>query len=293
MKATLLLHGSDDIGEAATWLSASQTFLWVDINSCLLHEYIPSEAKHYDHHLPDMASTIIPTNNKEEVILALKGNLVLYNLKTRYLKYLLELEKDQPELRPNDGKASPDGRIWLGIMHLTNHQSTGGLYRINSDLSIKKILDHQCIPNGIVWNKAGTLMYYVDSGRNCIEEYKYDSKDGEIKFVRVAIKVPPQYGTPDGMTIDNDDLLWVAHWGGFGVYIWNPETGELVDKIDVPVPNVSSCTFCGKELKQLYITTARAGLSVEEIIKYPLSGSLFIAQVRIKAGENHYQFIKK
>ena len=79
----------------------------------------------------------------------------------------------------------------------------------------------------------------------------------------------------DGMTIDANGLLWVAHWGGFGVYVWSPSTGQLVDKIEVPVPNVASCTFGGKERNRLFITTAVDGLSEAEIQAYPLSGSLF------------------
>ena len=101
-----------------------------------------------------------------------------------------------------------------------------------------------------------------------------------------------EYGVPDGMTIDANGLLWVAHWGGFGVYVWNPSTGKLVDKIDVPVPNVASCTFGGKKHNQLFITTAIDGLSETEKKAYPLSGSLFVADIpRIVPGENHYPFI--
>ncbi len=77
------------------------------------------------------------------------------------------------------------------------------------------------------------------------------------------------------MTIDKDDNLWVAQWGGYGVYCYNPYTGELLKKIEVPAPNVASCAFGGEKLDTLYITTARAGLSPEQLEKYPLSGSLF------------------
>jgi len=293
MKVTPLHLCMDEIGEAATWIEASQTFLWVDINSCILHEFISIDEKVTDHLLPDMVSTIIPTQHENEVVLALKGKLVSYNLRTTEIITLTEIEPNRSDFRTNDGKASPEGRIWLGVMHLTDQKNTGSLYCINTDLSIRKVLDKQCIPNGIVWNKNGTKMYYVDSGRGCIEEYAYNTGTGEIHFNKIAIQVPPEYGVPDGMTIDDDGLLWVAHWGGFGVYIWNPENGELVNKIEVPVPNVASCTFGGKENDRLFITTARSGLTEEEKSTYPLSGSLFIAEVATKKGINHYPFITK
>jgi sugar lactone lactonase YvrE len=293
MKAAPIHLCMDEIGEAATWLEASQTFLWVDINSCILHEYDTTRETFTLHQLPDMVSTIIPTQRADEVILALKGRLAIYQLKTKKLTMLVKFGADKPNFRPNDGKASPDGRIWLGLMHLSDHQDTGSLYCINPDLSVHKVLDKQSIPNGIVWNKNADKMYYADSGKGCISEYDYNAKSGEIRFTRVAVQVDPALGVPDGMTIDDNGMLWVAHWGGFGVYCWNPETGLLVDKIDVPVPNVASCTFGGKENDQLFITTARAGLSQEELDFYPLSGSLFSVNISTKKGINHYPFTTK
>lgn len=281
----------NEIGEAATWLKRSQVLLWVDIDGCILYEYDPLKYSVSLHQLPSKVSTIIPTNNLDVVILALKDRLVSYNLITRELVSLLELGNDMRYFRTNDGKASPEGRIWLGIMHLSDHYQTGGLYCIDFDLSIRKVLDKQCIPNGIVWNSDGTKMYYADSGRACIEEYNYNIQTGEIQFNKILVQVEPSMGVPDGMTIDSEGMLWVAHWGGFGVYIWNPETSKLINKIELPVPNVASCTFGGKNENQLYITTACSGLTNDERLKYPQSGSLFIVNTSKKAGENHYPFI--
>ena len=147
------------------------------------------------------------------------------------------------------------------------------------------------IPNGMVWNKAGERLYYIDSGRGCMEEYGY-SCSAKITWRRTVVQVPPEYGVPDGMTIDADGLLWVAHWGGFGVYIWDPNTGKLVDKVDVPAPNVASCTFGGIGDSRLFITTALDGLSDMERREYPLSGSVFVVDVpKVVPGENHYPFI--
>ena len=90
--------------------------------------------------------------------------------------------------------------------------------------------------------------------------------------------VPKNLGTPDGMTIDSEGMLWIAHWGGFGVYRWNPLNGELLSKIEVPAPHVTSCAFAGKDLDQLIITTARKNMSDADFLKYPKSGNIFISQ---------------
>lgn len=292
MKAILLHRCNDQIGEAATWLARQELFLWVDIDSGILHIYNPKDGTVTERLFLEPISSIIPRKgNDSEVILALKNRLVSYHLTHRTCTTLVEIDNMHPLLRTNDCKASPEGRIWLGVMNMDNQHETGTLYCLDNDLSLKAELHRQNIPNGLVWNKTGNKMYYADSGRGCIEEYDYDSLTGNIRLMRTAIQVPPQYGVPDGMTIDADGLLWVAHWGGYGVYIWNPENGQLVNKVEVPVPNVASCTFGGTDRGSLFITTARSGLSNVDQEKYPLSGSLFVAEIpNIVPGENHYPF---
>ncbi|MBC8080577.1 MAG: SMP-30/gluconolactonase/LRE family protein, partial [Gorillibacterium sp.] len=87
-------------------------------------------------------------------------------------------------------------------------------------------------------------------------------------------------GYPDGMCIDEEGMLWVAHWGGWKVSRFNPVTGERIAEISVPAAQVTSCAFGGENLDELYITTARTGLSQEELDKQPAAGGLF----RVKPG---------
>jgi sugar lactone lactonase YvrE len=280
MKASLLYNCYDETGEAATWLPKSGLFLWVDIDHGILHKYHPQNNTITNHTFPDMVTTIIPSRDREdEVWLALKNRFVAYHLKTGAMEELVTIPSVTSEFRTNDGKASPEGRIWVGVMHLSNHHKTGSLYCIEKDLSCRKVLTEQCIPNGLVWNAAGDRMYYADSGKGCIYQFVYDAQEGTLHSQEIAVQVPEKYGVPDGMAIDRQGFLWVAHWGGYGVYVWNPATGELMDKIDVPVPLVASCAFGGDKMNKLYITTARSGLSNEEKDHFPLSGSLFITEL--------------
>ncbi len=90
------------------------------------------------------------------------------------------------------------------------------------------------------------------------------------------IKIPNEDDFPDGMTIDNDGMLWIGHWDGWQVSRWDPEKGEKLHYIPLPVANVSSCTFGGDDLEDLYITTAKKGLTEDQLQKQPLAGSLFV-----------------
>ena len=294
MKANLLHRCYDITGEAITWLPDRKTLLWVDIDRGILHQYDLENGVVEAHSFPEMITAIIPwKGHNEEVILAMKNRMVAYHLTKCDYRVLVELTDLQPWLRTNDCKASPDGRILYGVMRTHHQNNVGGLYCISHDLSCNKVLENQIIPNGIVWNKAGDRMFYADSGRHCIEEYGYSPQDGVIGK-RSVIEVSSEYGVPDGMTIDAEDNLWVAHWGGYGVYVWNPSTGKLMDKVEVPVPNVASCTFGGIGSNKLFITTALDGLSDEQLREYPLSGSVFVADTPdVVPGENHYPFMNE
>lgn len=290
MNAQLFFQDTNQTGEGATWLPKQSQFLWVDIEGQTLKWYNALTKTFDSHPLDQMVSSIVPFG-EESVLLFLQNRIIQFNLLTREEKLLLPLSLGEGNRRPNDVKASPDGRLFMGVMHLSEYEGNGALYRIDGDLSVHQVLDRQSIPNGIVWDLNKGAMYYVDSFRKCIEKYAYDPRTGEIDCCGIAVKVPNEFGVPDGMTIDQNGNLWVAHWGGFGVYVWNPENGELLDKIEVPVPNVASCTF--DDQGGLYITTARAGLSETELERYPLSGSVFYAKTIAKSAQNHYPFIQE
>lgn len=292
--ANLIFMCKDQTGEAATWLPGFGLFLWLDIDNGVLHQYDPISREVTDHQFPEMITSIIPwKDHDDEILLTMKNRVVAYHLKQRTWFTLVELKNLLPQWRTNDCKASPAGRLWCGIMHMSQHNGNGSLLCLDNDLSLNSVLKGQSIPNGIVWNAEGIRLYYADSGRSCIEEYGYDRLTGAIYLIKTAVQIPEEMGVPDGMTIDSEGRLWVAHWGGFGVYVWNPATGELVDKVDVPVPNVASCTFGGKNGRTLFITTARDGLSEAELERYPQSGSLFAVEVlaEVHPGQNHYPFI--
>src|SRR5690606_17849238 len=138
------------------------------------------------------------------------------------------------------------------------------------------------ISNGLAWTQDRRTMYFIDSPTRCIRQFDYDYTTGDIRFVKNAVEIPAEVGTPDGMAIDENDLLWVAHYGGSGVYHWDPIKGKLLGRIDVPAPHVTSCAFGGESLNELYITTARDGMTAEDKDEYPLSGSVFVAKTNTK-----------
>jgi len=270
----LVLNTQSSLGEGAIWNHKTEKLYWVDITGKIFHIFHPETGIHKEFLTGQMIGTIVPTDSGAAVA-ALKNGIYLIDIQTGSKKLLADPEPDLSGNRFNDGKCDPAGRLWAGTMSLTGKSGKGALYRIDGKGTAIKMIDRVSVSNGIVWSNDHTRMYYIDTPTQKVVRYDYDPSTGEIRNPQVVVEIPVESGSPDGMTIDNKGNLWIALWGGYAVTCWNPETGKLIQKIDVPAKNVSSCAFGGPDLKTLYITTARQDLSKQELDQYPLSGGLF------------------
>jgi sugar lactone lactonase YvrE len=120
----------------------------------------------------------------------------------------------------------------------------------------------------------GRILYEADSERRVVYAYDLDLAGGAISNRRPFVIFAEDDGVPDGMTVDRDGHLWVAHWGGSRVSRFRPD-GTLDRAIAIPAPHVTSCTFGGPGLTTLYVTTARSGMSEGALRQHPLAGGLF------------------
>ena len=274
ISSELELQAEATTGEGSIWDTKRQTLFWVDIEGKTLYEYNPKTKENNSWKFDRMVSTVVPESDTT-VVVSLQDEIVRVNLNNGQTTSIAPIPDNDGKVRCNDGKCDPKGRLWIGTMGFGGQKGAGTLYCVTPDGTVTTQIKDVTISNGIVWSKNKKFMYYNDTPTGKIARYRYDADKGDILFDGIAVEIPQGTGAPDGMTIDENDNLWVAQWGGAGVYCYNPYTGELLTKIDVPAPNVASCAFGGKKHDILYITTARAGLSAEQLEKSPLSGSVF------------------
>lgn len=277
MKAKLLYESRCKLGEGPYWHSERQSIFWLDIENKTLNELPIASDKIKSINLPQRSSTIVQGQD-ERLILGVQGGLATLNLDTEEVTWLMDIEKNYADRRTNDGKCSPNGSLLIGIMNLQCKEGKGSLYLVNDNLELRKILSNLSIPNGMAWSPLDQQMFFIDSPSYKITSFHLNEQTGAITDQKTVVQISKGLGMPDGMTIDKEGCLWVAHWGGYGVYRWNPATGQLVDKIDVPAPHVTCCVFGGENMDELFITTARDGLTNKQLKEYPLSGSLFVAK---------------
>ncbi len=217
---------------------------------------------------------------KNIFILGLKGELRIVNLKNNKKIKSIFIEIDKPLNRLNDGKTDPSGRLWFGSMdNLERNIQNGSLYCLNKNLKLKMVDNKYMITNGPAFINEKNF-YHTDTKKRIIYKIKID-KNLNILEKKIFKKFVDVEGFPDGMTTDHFKNLWVCHFGGSSISVFN-QKGKKIYKIKLPAKNVTNCAFGGANNNDLYITTALKGLKEIDKKKYNLSGSLFKVRTNSK-----------
>lgn len=178
---------------------------------------------------------------------------------------------DDAGLRMNEGGCDPDGRFYCGSMAYDHAPGVASLYRLDTDHSVTPVLTGATISNGLEWSPDGTRAYYADSPTGRIDVFDYDPDRG-LTDRRTFVTIDG--GSPDGLTVDAEGGVWSAVWGGGAVHGYSPD-GVLAAVVELPVSQVTACTFGGDDLEDLFITTSRENLSDPDDVQ---SGALFVVR---------------
>ncbi len=277
-KAELFCEMDLILGEGARWHHQWQKLLYIDIKGKSVGAIDPITKHMKLVYLEKMPGMLTPIKD-DELLLALQGEISILNFKTGKVKTLQVLGEDANN-RCNDGACDASGRLWVGTMNVNAQLNAGNLYCYDGNLSIK--IPKTSVSNGICWSLDHRIMYYIDSFDYNIKAFEFELTTAVIRNEREIILIKEENCVADGMCIDEEGMLWVAMWGGGCVNRYNPVTGKCIDKVEVDAPHVTSCAFGGENLQTLFITTAKDGLSEDEMNTYPLSGSLFSVDVGVK-----------
>ncbi|PHN04591.1 SMP-30/gluconolactonase/LRE family protein [Flavilitoribacter nigricans] len=280
-KAQLELKTDAILGEGSIWNAETQELYWIDIEGKKLHIYDPATRKNRTLDLPTRIGTVVPAG-KDRALIGLEDGVYAIDTRTGEISRFAAIEADRPGNRLNDGKCDPAGRLWIGTMSLEEEEGAGTLYRVDPDGAVSPQIRNVTISNGIVWTSDHRTMYYIDTPTGQVRAYDFDLASGSISNERVAVEIDESEGFPDGMTIDAEDMIWVALWKGSAVARFDPRSGKLLEKIEVPALKVPSCAFGGPELDTLYITTASIDMSPEQQTQFPDAGSLFSVKPGVK-----------
>jgi sugar lactone lactonase YvrE len=273
---TVVLNHKCTLGEGPVWDAEKQRLLWVDIQEGVIHQYDPESGSHRIFETGKLTGFIVLTKNGK-IIAGLQDGFSEIDLENGSIGNSITPDNYPNTNRFNDGKCDPEGRLWAGTMSIKDDiPNAGKLYMLDTERSVSIKLEPVTISNGLAWSGDEKLLYYIDTPTNVVVAFNYDGKTASIKNKRTIITFPENFGHPDGMTIDAEGMLWIAFWDGWKIARFNPDNGKMLNQINLPVARVTCCTFGGKNLDDLYVTTASIGLTEKQMLEQPLAGKLFV-----------------
>ena len=267
------------LGEGTLWVPSQNSIYFVDIKKKNIF-ILNTKSKKKKIIKVNKEIGFLSHIKKNVFVLGLKSELRFVNLKSKKIIKSIKIEKDKPLNRINDGKTDFLGRLWFGTMDSPERKiKNGSLYCLDKNLNLHKVDTKYYITNGPVFINKDTFLH-TDSRRKIIFKIKIN-KNFKIIKKKIFIKFSKKEGSPDGMTIDSKKNIWICHFGGACITVYNLK-GKRRDKILLPAKNITNCTFGGVNKNEIFITSALKGMKKNEIKKFNLSGSLFNVKTNVK-----------
>jgi D-xylonolactonase len=258
------------LGEGVLWDAAGKRVWFVDIKGRRIHRcaFDGSDQRSWD--APQQIGFIVPVAGGGFVC-GLEDGLYRFDEASGGFTPLHRVEADLPGNRFNDGHVDTAGRLWFGSMDDGESAATGALFRFDGAAALQADSGY-VITNGPAISPDGRALYHTDTLKKVV--YAFDlALDGSIGNKRIFVTLAGA-GHPDGMAVDFDGYLWVASFGGWRIDRFAPD-GRLAGEVRFPCSNITKLAFGGDDLRTVYVTTARKGLSPAQLAEQPLAGGLF------------------
>ncbi len=256
-------------GEGPLW--QQNRLLYVDIEAHKIIAFTPGTGEEKIWNVGQRVGTVVP-RGQGGLVWAGDHGFFFLDEATGISTAIADPEPELPDNRFNDGKCDPAGRLWAGTICLKKRPDAA-LYCLHTDLRVEKKFSPVINSNGIIWSRDADTMFYIDTPSKKIRAFDFDNATSAISNERVIWDTSADDSSPDGMTIDSEDRLWIAFCHGAKVVCFDPNTQRVEAQIDFPCVETTACAFGGPDLQDLYITTGlKPGLAE------PHAGRLFICR---------------
>ena len=246
---TPLANAHCAVGENPLWHAETDHVYWTDIPAGRLFRYhLPSGKWEKFYNGPQVGGFTFQTDGS---LLLFRVNEIV-NLAADGSETVVAAGIDEGMARFNDVTADPAGRVFAGTIG-KNHES-GGVYRVDLDGSVTRLFLGTGCSNGMGFSPDHTQFYWVDTTAGILHAFDYDLESGEIDNRREFYNNAGATALPDGMAVDIEGNIWVAHWDGFGIKRFSP-AGELLEEIELPVAKTTCVAFGGSDMKDLFVTS--------------------------------------
>jgi D-xylonolactonase len=250
----------DILGEGTVWSARENALYWTDILGPALNRLNLASGEVTRWAMPEPIGWVVE-RSRGGFIAGFQSGFAVLELDPLHITPIGNPEPDLPNNRMNDGKADSSGAIWCGTMDCECEGTRGSLYRLAADRQWQRIDSGYGVTNGPAFSPDGQWLYHTDTIRRVIYRFARTADGAGVReeFIRFA----EADGAPDGMTVDAQGYLWVAHWGGSRVSRFAPD-GSFDRAIALPARQATNIAFAGPALDRLFVTSAANGLPPSE-----------------------------
>lgn len=265
--------GRNKLGEGPVWDDRTEHLWWIDI---LEQKLFSMNNRSGDVQVIDLAVqiTAIAFRSNSGMVAVGAGGFGFLNSETGVFSPVINPEASLSGTRFNDGGCDPQGRFIAGTMDLLEKAPLGSVYSWDGAADAGKLFGGYVVCNGPAFSPDGETLYFSNSAGKEIILFDFDPETGKAFNPTLFARFEESDGYPDGLAVDVEGCLWCAHWDGWRLSRFAPD-GRVDCIVEMPVPRPTSCAFGGPELTELYVTSARFGLTDQQLAEAPLSGSLF------------------
>ena len=265
-----------ELGEGTLWSVREQALYWVDILGKQLHRCRADGSERASWRFDDEISAVAERRNEPGLIVTLRRGFALFDPNNAAPPQVLHQPADEPASnRFNDGKCDARGRFWGGTMDFDCIAPSGAFHAYGADGRCVRHALGFAVTNGPAWSLDGRTIFINDTVNGNVFAWDFDVDSGALSNQRLWLRFAPDDGLPDGMTLDAQGHLWIAHWGGRCVTCHDVASAKELQRIELPVSQVTNLAFGGADLCTLFISSARVGLSEPQLQIEPLAGGLF------------------
>jgi xylono-1,5-lactonase len=247
----------DELGEGLLWSSRENAVYWTDILAPALNRLSLRDGKVQRWTMPEPIGWVIERAKSHGLIAGFMSGFAELQLDPLTVQSIVNPYPDKPNNRLNDAKADAYGRIWAGSMPFDADRPDGKLYRLDADRSLHEMDYGYHVANGPAFSPDQRWLYHTDTVLGLVYRFAFH-QNGMLGAREIFIAFEAGWGKPDGMTVDAQGFLWIAHWEGSRVSRYSPE-GMLERSISLPGSQITNVCFAGPQLDRMFVTSAATG----------------------------------
>lgn len=263
------------LGEGPIWDPRTGTLIFVDIKGHRVWRWRPdSEPVSVD--VGEPVGFAVLTPDPDVLLLGRKSGLARLDLRSGEVSTGLAPEPGMPGNRLNDAAVGPDGSLYFGSMDDGEVVSTGRFYRWSAGGELSPFGEKAVVTNGPAIDPERGVLYCADTTGGRVFRHAL-GPDGTPGAPELFVQFEEGWGHPDGMAVDVEGHVWIAHHGDSRVTRFSPD-GVPVLIVPVPTAKVTKPAFGGPDLTTLFVTTAAKG---RDPVLDPMAGHVYAFDVGI------------